>query len=167
MIPYVTEVTSVHTFFQWRRLFENSSVCPHTPLPWQSCCPGRAPCRRPRPPAAGTWGSLPGWRSRVCPRLWSQGQFYCERNVKTRINTSHSNARNVPSTRVEQVYSLWKSFGSNCCLCFTNDKENWLHIDMYQSFKLFIWKPSFIISTLENTPNTLSVMNSETRLTLL
>lgn len=66
----------VHTFFQRGKWFVNSSVCLHTPQPWQSCCPGPAPSPPPPPHAADTWGSLPGWRSTVGPRRCSLAPFY-------------------------------------------------------------------------------------------
>lgn len=69
-------VEGVGTFCLKGRLSGNSSACPHTPQPWQSCCPGLAPCPLPPLHVADTWGSLPGWRSRVCPRLWSPGLSY-------------------------------------------------------------------------------------------
>lgn len=70
-------ILSVHTFYHWGRWSENSSVCPRTLRPWQSCYPGLAPCPLPLPLAAGTWGSLPGWRSKAGPRLWWLGPSYC------------------------------------------------------------------------------------------
>lgn len=73
---YVICKVCVHTFCLTGMLSGNSSVCLRTPQPWRSCCPGQAPCLQPPPHVADTWGSLPGWRSTVGPRLWSLGLFY-------------------------------------------------------------------------------------------
>lgn len=58
---------------------ESSSVYPRTPPPWQSCCPGPAPCPPPRHHAAGTSGCLLVWRNTAGPRLWLPVLSYCRR----------------------------------------------------------------------------------------
>ena len=106
---------SVNTFCQRGRWSESSSVCPRTPQPWQSCCPGPAPCPRPPPPAAGTWGSLPGWRRTVDPRLWSPGRFYWSTESET-----EQRGRVKVSGEGCDVTKLWR--GGGCCWGF---KAGW------------------------------------------
>lgn len=101
--PWLNLSLNVRTFCLRERWSENSSACPHSLWPWRSCCPGPAPCRLRPPHVAGTWGSLPGWRRRVGPRLWSPGLSYWRQIKKAWrvLRKSSLNDRNVTDREID------------------------------------------------------------------